>query len=143
MVLPYKIVLHEVVIRGPDTNNSAVNGPSAVQIELSSDPAQASWSVLSCPVTTDNPSYYRISTSSYCYPITGVRLHLCCPRATTNMHLMQIQLLGSTSIRSMRLLGNSKGMFESQLIFHWVALFSRLCKRIDVPVWNYAPKLSE
>lgn len=130
MVLPYKIVLHEVIIRGPE--NNYVNAPSAIQIELSSDPAQASWNVLSCPVYSDNPTYYRISTSSYRFPITGVRMHFKCPTSSNMIQLTQIQLLGSTSIRSMRLLGGSKSMFETQLIYHWVSLFSRLCKRIDV-----------
>lgn len=142
MALPYKIVLHEIIIRGPD-NNSTVNAPSAVQVELSSDPAQASWNVLSCPVISDTPNFYRISTSSYHFPITGARIHFGCPTSSNTIQLTQIQLLGSTSIRSMRLLGSSKAMLESQLIYHWVSLFSRLCKRIDVPVWNYAPKLAE
>lgn len=142
MVLPYKIVLHEVIIRAPETNGS-INAPSAVQIELSTDAVQASWQVLSCPVTSDNPSYYRISTSAYKLPVTGVRLHFGCPTSSSTLNLSQIQLLGSTSIRSMKYLSNST-MFESQLVYHWVSLFSKLCKKIDVPVWEYAPtKLAE
>ncbi|KAI6178303.1 UBC core domain-containing protein [Aphelenchoides besseyi] len=139
MVLPYKIVLYEVVIQMPE--KSEANSPSSIQIELSSDSMQANWTVLSCPVISDNITHYRISTHSYRFPVTGVRINFQCPTATPTMCLSQIQLLGATSVRAMRYLGNSK-MFETQLMNHWVSLFARLCSRIDLPSWECAPSLS-
>lgn len=121
-VLPYKIVLHEIIVRSPENNTA--NSPSAIQVELSNDPAQASWQVLSCPVYSDNPNYYRISTASFQQAVTGVKLHFGCPLSNSTMHLSQVQLLGSVSIHSMKFLSDSK-MFETQHVYHWVGLFSR------------------
>lgn len=68
-VLPYKIVLLEVAIKIPD--NLLHNIPSAVQVELSSDPAQSSWHVLSCPVITSPVPHIRLSTQAYKFPVSG------------------------------------------------------------------------
>uniref|UniRef100_A0A1I7RY28 Baculoviral IAP repeat-containing protein 6 n=1 Tax=Bursaphelenchus xylophilus TaxID=6326 RepID=A0A1I7RY28_BURXY len=139
-VLPYKVVLYEVAIKIPDNMIHSI--PSAIQVELCSDPAQCNWQPLSAPVIPNPVNYIRIPTYAYKFPVSAVRLHLKAPTTSSLIAISQIFLLGSISNSAMKTLSESD-MFESTVMNHWISLFSRLCARIDVPVRQYAPTLSE
>ncbi|CAD5206748.1 unnamed protein product [Bursaphelenchus okinawaensis] len=138
--LPYKVVLYEIAIKIPEGMTHLI--PSAVQVELCSDSGQRNWHSVSTPIITKPVNHIRIPTYAYKFPVTAARIHMKAPSVGNYLQISQVYLLGSTSASAMRSLHDSK-MFKNEIMNHWVSLFSRLCARIDVPLWKYAPSLSE
>ncbi|VDM37229.1 unnamed protein product [Toxocara canis] len=134
LTLPYQIMLYEVHIRPhPPTLNT---GPSAVQLEVSSDPTFSTWTLLAPKTCTLGFSKIRIPAYSFPYPVSAIRIYLRRAPDSTNLGLSQILVLGASTLQALSVPPSVSSDFRQ-----WLAILDRLCTMEETSIWQYAPDL--
>uniref|UniRef100_F1KPF7 Baculoviral IAP repeat-containing protein 6 n=1 Tax=Ascaris suum TaxID=6253 RepID=F1KPF7_ASCSU len=134
LTLPYQIMLYEVHIRPhPPTLNT---GPSAVQLEVCSDPTFSTWTLLAPKMCTLGFSKIRIPTQSFPYPVSAIRIYLRRAPDSTNLGLSQILVLGTSSLQALAVPPSVSCDFRQ-----WLAILDRLCTVEETSIWQYARDL--
>lgn len=114
--------------------------PASIQVEVCSDPAFASWTLIRAPRNTLGLTRIRVP-SGYRTPVYAVRLYLQRPPESATMGLQQIMLVGSSST-ALALDAANGGERQARVLVQWLTIFNKL-SLVDPSVWNYAPRLPE
>ncbi|KAE9551922.1 hypothetical protein FO519_004881 [Halicephalobus sp. NKZ332] len=136
ITLPCQIMCHEITVRCHQY--SALNSPSAIQVEVSEGAATRQWTLCGGQVNSAGLLTTSIDMSKYRSPVGAIKLYLKKPVGhSSTINLSQIMIYGViTSPQMLAEIAHEKGLV------HWLTVYDQF-QSVQPSLWHYAPKLPQ